>query len=116
MKYLITILFLFVSVAVGAQDAESVVVEPGAKFRPPALGQMKNRQEFLNTTAALIRHYGYTCDSISAVMRPAFYAGEFHVACNRRAHRYWLIDQDGQWTVEVDHDYDYLGDYDPYER
>ncbi|MEF3698695.1 hypothetical protein [Desulfolutivibrio sp.] len=71
--------------------ANPTVIEDGAKFQPPDL------REIAVTTGAIIRFYGFTCNSINTLIRPQ--NGGLQVWCDGMAHVYRIRDYGGKVLV-----------------
>lgn len=92
---LLSVICVVVVIGISSSFAQSVTVEPDASIYK----DINNRQ--LELLVALIKAYGYRCDSVSAA-RPFLLSYGFTVLCNGYRYEYEIEDKGGNWVVTVD--------------
>lgn len=61
----------------------------------------KERKPKAQAAAAIVKIYGYRCDTISA-FQPMVFSDGYTISCNRFRYTYELEDKGGRWVVTVD--------------
>ncbi len=57
--------------------------------------------EQVQAAQAIVKAYGYTCDTVDE-MQPFVFGGGFTIHCNNWKYSYKLEDKGGRWVVTVD--------------
>lgn len=92
-KLLIGLAVLFVLFAVSMTQENS--------SRQPTQAGSKVSAEVRYAVQAAVKHAGYRCDTLSAVVPHVFVSG-YRVTCNDFRYAYSIKDEGGRWTVSLD--------------